>query len=75
MLARGATRKQETSIRAALGASQARLVRQAFSETLPLSLLGAATGLWAAIYGTEFMLHLAFPNRYIPKVNWLDACP
>jgi putative ABC transport system permease protein len=71
LLARATARRQEFSIRAALGASQARLVRQAFSETLLLSVLGGAAGLFVAIYGTRFILHLAFPNRYVP----IDAAP
>jgi predicted permease len=66
MLARAAARRRETSIRSALGASQSRLVRQAFSETLLLSLLGGAAGLLVAINGTRLILRLAFPNRYIP---------
>ncbi len=71
VLARATARRQETSVRAALGASRLRLVRQAFSETLLLALLGAAAGVWLAIYGTHFMLNLAFPNRYVP----IDATP
>jgi predicted permease len=71
LLARATTRRQEFSIRAALGASQARLVRQAFSETLLLAVLGGAAGLSVAVYGTQFMLHLAFPNRYVP----IDTAP
>ena len=71
MLARASARRQEISIRAALGASQARLVRQAFAETLLLSLLGGAAGLFVAINGARFILHLAIPNRYVP----IDATP
>lgn len=71
MLARTAARRQEISIRSALGASQGRLIRHAFSETLLLSLLGGAVGLLVAVNGTRFILHLAFPNRYVP----IDATP
>ncbi len=71
LLARAVARHQEFSIRAALGASQVRLIRQAFSETLLLSLLGAAGGLFVAIYGTASILHLAFPHRYVP----IDVTP
>jgi len=66
LLARATARHREFSVRAALGASQVRLVRQAFSETLLLSLLGGAAGLAIATYGTRSILQLAFPNRYVP---------
>jgi len=66
MLARAAARCQEISIRVALGASQARLVRQVFSETLLLSVVGGGTGLFVAVNGTRFILRLAFPNSYVP---------
>lgn len=71
MLARTATRRQEISIRSALGASRTRLIRHAFFETLLLSLLGGAVGLLVALNGTRFILHLAFPVSYVP----IDATP
>jgi predicted permease len=71
LLARATARRQEISIRAAIGASQARLIRQAFSETLFLSLGGGAAGLAVAVYGTRLILHLAFPHRYVP----IDTTP
>jgi predicted permease len=66
MLARAAARRAEISIRSALGASRVRLIRQAFAETLLLSLVGGAAGLFVAMNGTRLILHLAFPNRYVP---------
>ncbi len=71
LLARATARRQEISIRAAIGASRARLVRQAFSETLLLSLCGGTAGVVVAVYGTRLILHLAFPHRYVP----IDATP
>ena len=71
MLARATARRPEISVRAALGATPARLVRQVFSETLLLALLGGAAGLFVAINGTRFILRLAFPDRYVP----IDTTP
>src|SRR6185503_2618766 len=45
MLARGISRQHELSVRAALGASRAQLVRLAFIESAVLAVMGAALGL------------------------------
>jgi putative ABC transport system permease protein len=45
LLARGAKRRRELSLRMTLGASRASLLRQLFTETLLLSFLGTAAGL------------------------------
>ena len=55
MLARGAARRREMAIRSAIGAARSRLLRQAFTEGLVLSLAGAAAGI-ALAYGAIRLL-------------------
>jgi predicted permease len=61
MLVRGMARRRQTSLSMALGAQPSRLVRQALTESILLSLLGGAAGLAIAFAGTRLILHFAFP--------------
>src|SRR5215469_14467454 len=73
LLARGLRNQHQTAVRAALGASRARLVRQALAESLTLSVFGAAARIPVAYAGAKFILHLAFtePDSWVP----VDAAP
>jgi predicted permease len=62
LLARGATRKAETSIRMALGAARSRLIRQMLTESVLLGCIGGLAGLAVAYAGTRTILTLAFPD-------------
>ena len=61
MLVRGMERRRQTSLSMALGARWSRIVRQALTESILLSLLGGAAGLAVAYAGTRLILDFAFP--------------
>jgi predicted permease len=72
LLARGAARRSQTSVRLALGASRKRLIQQSFTESVVLSVLGGIAGIVVAYLGVKIIVALAFHGaRFVP----IDATP
>ena len=67
LLARNTARRNQTALRLSLGATRLRLVRAALTESVILSLAGAAAGLLFAYAGTNAILLIAFRGAsYVP---------
>ena len=67
LLARAASRAHEAAVRAALGATQARIARQALAETLLLTLAAAAVGIGLAYAGVRALVAIAPPD--VPRLS------
>lgn len=75
LLARGASRRSQTSVRLALGASRKRLVQQSLTESVVLSVLGGAAGLVVAYAGVKGILAIAFRGAEFVPIQATPSLP
>jgi predicted permease len=70
LLARASARGKEIALRAAMGASRTRIIRQLLTESVLLSGLGGIAGLLLAQWGTEALIKTVPQN--IPRISTIQ---
>ena len=75
LLARNASRTQQTALRLSLGATRSRLIRAALTESILLSLFGGITGVLLAYAGAKATLLLAFRGANYVPINATPSLP
>jgi predicted permease len=66
LLARNVRNARQTAMRAAIGASPGRLVREALIDSVVLGATGGAAGIAVAWAGARLIVHFAFQDAWVP---------
>jgi predicted permease len=75
LLARGVTRRAQTAVRMAVGATASQIVYQALLESVLLAIGGAIVGLLVAIAASRLLLALAFHSSHFLPISTAPSLP
>jgi len=75
LLARGVTRRADTAVRLAVGATASQIVYQALLESVLLAVGGAIVGLLIAVAAARLLLALAFHSSHFLPISTAPSFP
>jgi predicted permease len=73
LLARGVTRRGQTAIRLAMGATRGQIIKQALTESVLLAIGGGIAGLLVAVAAARLLLTLAFHSAHFLPISPLPS--
>jgi len=75
LLARSMARRMQTSVRLAIGASRARIIRQSLTESILLAIAGGVAGLIVAEGAGRLILSIAFQTTRVLPISTTPSLP